>query len=417
MATTSYLYHSLGLMRYQHLRTEYHGGAISYHVMRKREERKCAGCGARWHQLSMQGKFKRCFRALPVGRRSQFVILHGHFQHCRQCGKTLREPIDFAKGKRRRLKAFERYVVDLCTIAPIKHVALFLSVGWDLVKEIFKEHLSNRLRRRKLKNVRYLAVDEFSIRKGHNYMTIVLDLETGEILHAHEGKDANALIPFLEKLKRKKATIRAVAMDMSPAYLQAVHQVFPDVDIVHDPYHVVTLVNRAIDETRRDMARQLSGQDKQLIKGSRFLLLRALENLKPRSLERLMMLMEVNEPLYAAYLLKEDLRTFWNLPNEQLAAAFLDSWIHQAHSLGLHHFSKLADTLDRHRQGLLSCFKHRISTGPLEGLNNKIKVLKRQAYGFRDMHYFKLSVSFLFTPCQSMLVDPVFHSHSLFVLQ
>jgi transposase len=343
----------------------------------------------------MQGGFERYFRALPVGRRPQWVVLHGHFQYCPHCDRTLREPIDFAKGKRRRLKSFERYVVDLCRIAPIKHVALFLAVGWDLIKEIFKEHLSNRLQRRKLRKVRYLAVDEFSIRKGHNYMTVVLDLETGQILHVHEGKDANALIPFLEKLKRKKAKIAAVAMDMSPAYMQAVRQVFPDVDIVHDPYHVVTIVNRAIDETRRDMARQLSGQDKQLIKGSRFLLLRALESLTPSSLARLMMLMEVNEPLYAAYLLKEDLRTFWSLPNEELAAPFLDSWIHQARSLGLQHFTKLADTLDRHRQGLLSYFRHRISTGPLEGLNNKIKVLKRQAYGFRDMLYFKLRLYFI----------------------
>jgi transposase len=395
MATTSYLYHALGLVRYQHLSTEYRGGAIYYHVNRKREERTCAGCGARWYELVMQGGFERCFRALPVGRRAQFVVLRGHFQYCRQCGRTLREPINFAKGKRRRIKAFDRYVVDLCRIAPIKHVALFLAVGWDLVKEIFKEHLSTRLRRRKLRKVRYLAVDEFSIRKGHHYMTVVLDLETGQILYAHEGKDANALIPFLEKLKHKKAKIMAVAMDMSPAYMQAVRQVFPDVDIVHDPYHVVTIVNRAIDETRRDMARQLSGQDKQVIKGSRFLLLRALENLKPSSLERLMMLMEVNEPLYAAYLLKEDLRTFWNLPNEELGAVFLDSWIHQSNSLGLPHFSKLADTVNRHRQGLLSYFKHRISTGPLEGLNNKIKVLKRQAYGFRDMVYFKLRLYFI----------------------
>jgi len=98
---------------------------------------------------------------------------------------------------------------------------------------------------------------------------------------------------------------------------------------------------------------------------------------------------------YAAYLLKEDLRTFWNLPSQELAATFLDAWIQQARSLELKHFSKVADTLNRHRHGLLSYFKHRISTGPLEGLNNKIKVLKRQAYGFRDMLYFKLRLYFI----------------------
>ncbi len=395
MATTSYIYHALGLVRYNHLSTQYHQGAVYYHVTKKREERSCAGCNAPWHQLTLEGRFERHFRALPVGRRPQRVVLHGHFQYCRTCGRTLREPIDFAQGKRRRLKAFDRYVVDLCRIAPIKQVAQLLAVGWDLVKEIFKEHLSHQLRKRKFSHVRYLAVDEFALRKGHHYMTIVLDLETGQILHAQEGKDAQALVPFLEKLKRKRVQPLAVAMDMSPAYLQAVRQVFPEVDIVHDPYPVVSMVNTAIDQTRRDIARELNDQDKQVIKGSRFLLLRGLESLNEYSLSKLMDLMEVNEPLYAAYLLKEDLRTFWNQPNEQSGAVFLDAWITQASSFNLPHFSKLAEALNRHRSGLLSYFRHRISTGPLEGLNNKIKVLKRQAYGFRDQLYFKLRLFFL----------------------
>ena len=395
MATTSYLYHTLSLMRYQYLNTKFQQGSIYHHVTKKREERTCAHCKAPWHKLTLEGRFERHFRALPVGRKPQWVVLHGHFQYCQNCGRTLREPIDFARGKRRRLKAFDRYVVDLCRIAPIKQVAQLLAVGWDLVKEIFKEHLAHELRKRKLDGVRYLAVDEFALRKGHHYMTIVLDLESGQILHAQEGKDAQALIPFLEKLKRKKVPLLAIAMDMSPAYLQAVRQVFPKVDIVHDPYHVVSLVNKAIEETRRDIARELNDQDKQVIKGSRFLLLRGLESLNAYSLSKLMDLMEVNEPLYAAYLLKEDLRTFWNQPNEQSGAVFLDAWITQACSFNLPHFTKLAQTLQRHRAELLSYFRHRISTGPLEGVNNKIKVLKRQAYGFRDKLYFKLRLFFL----------------------
>lgn len=395
MATTSYLYHTLNLMRYQHLNTKFQQGSIYHHVIKKREERTCVHCKAPWHKLTLEGRFERHFRALPIGRKPQWVVLHGHFQHCQNCGRTLREPIDFARGKRRRLKAFDRYVVDLCGIAPIKQVAQLEAVGWDLVKEIFKEHLAHELRKRKLDEVRYLAVDEFALRKGHHYMTIVLDLESGQILHAQEGKDAQALIPFLEKLKRKKVPLLAIAMDMSPAYLQAVRQVFPKVDIVHDPCHVVSLVNKAIDETRRDIARELNDQDKQVIKGSRFLLLRGLESLNAYSLSKLMDLMEVNEPLYAAYLLKEDLRTFWNQPNEQSGAVFLDAWITQASSFNLPHFTKLAQTLQRHRAELLSYFRHRISTGPLEGINKKIKVLKRQAYGFRDKLYFKLRLFFL----------------------
>ena len=395
MAMTSFLYHALSLIHHRHLRTEFRGGKIYYHVAMKREKQRCTGCGSPWWQIRLAGSFQRVFRALPVGRRSQFVILHGHEQYCLSCGHTLREPIEFAQGKRRRLKSFDRFVVDLCRIAPIKHVALLLGVGWDMVKELFKEHLGKRLAKRKLSKVRYLAVDEFAIRKGHHYMTVVMDLQTGRIIHAQEGRDAEALIPFLKILKRRGVKLLAVAMDMSPAYLRAVREVFPEVDIVHDPYHVVAIANRAIDQTRRDMYRELKGQDRQVIKGSRFLLLKGLENLRQPGLGRLVKMMEINQPLFKAYLLKEDLRGFWKHGNRQTAEYFLDSWIAQAKSLVNKHFTKLAETLDNHRQGLLAYFNHPITTGPLEGLNNKIKVLKRQAYGFRDNEYFKLRLYFL----------------------
>ena len=395
MATTSYLYHAMGLTRYHHLKTEYRGGAIYHHVIKKKDERVCAGCGAAWTDLTMEGRFQRTFHALPIGRRPQFVVLHGHEQRCRQCGRRLREPIDFVTGKRRCLKAFERYVIDLCRIAAIKHVALFLAVGWDLVKDIFKGHLKKRLRQRKWNKVRYIAVDEFAVRKRHHYMTVVLDLERGCILHVQEGKDAAALVGFLKKLKRRKAKPLAVAMDMSPAYMQAVRQVFPEVDIVHDPYHVVALVNEAIDETRRDLAHQLSGQGRQVLRGSRFLLLMGLEKLSDSTWERLLDLMDINQPLFQAYLLKETLREFWRLGTETKGQAFILAWIDQAAALGIPHFTKLANTVRRHMAGMLSYFKHQISTGPLEGLNNKRKVLKRQAYGFRDNEYFKLRLYFI----------------------
>jgi transposase len=307
----------------------------------------------------------------------------------------LREPIDLAKPKGRSLRAFERFVVELCAIATIKAVAAFLGVGWDLVKGIFKEDLRRRLKRRKLGQLRYIAIDEFATRKGHHYMTVVMDLESGRILHVEQGKDAAALRPFLRVLRRRKVKLRAVAMDMSPAYMQAVKDVFPDLDIVHDPYHVVAMVNRAIDETRRDMYRTLSGEQRQVIKGIRFLLLKSLESLSEHSLATLATIMELNEPLYRAYLLKEEMRWFWNLPSAELAESFLQTWAQEAKAIGIKHFENLAESFLRHKAGLISYFAHRISTGPLEGLNNKIKVLKRQAYGFRDKEYFKLRLYFL----------------------
>ena len=396
MATTSFLYHAFGLVGYRHLRTDFRGGRLIYHIERVPEKRTCAVCGASSHLLKLDGRFVRTFLGLPVGLKPQEIVLHGHLQFCFHCEARVREPIPFADGKGRCLRALGRFIVRMCGLTTIKHVAQLLGVGWDFAKDAFKAHLEKRDRQRRLRKVRYLAVDEFATHKGHKYMTTAMDLETGEILHAQEGKDAAALIPFLQKLKKAGIRPKAVAMDMSEAYAHAVREVFGDaVDIVHDPFHVVALASLAIDETRRDLAKDLEGEDRKVIKGSRFLLLRAKENLSPEALSRLTVLMAANQPLYKAYLLKEGLRHFWKLPCEDAGKAFLDQWTSEARALDNKHFAKLANTLDSHRPGLLAYFSHRISTGKLEGTNNKIKVLKRQAYGFRDMDFFKLRLYFL----------------------
>jgi len=395
MATTSFLYHTLGLRGYRHLRTEYKGGAVYHHVQLAPDHRQCRGCGARWYELTLEGRFQRMFRALPVGRRRQFIVLHGHEQLCHSCGLKLREPIFFARGKRRHIKAFEHFIVELCRIAPIKHVASRLGVSWTLVKDLFETELRRRARRRSLRSVRLIAVDEFAIRKGHNYMTVVLDLETGQILWAAEGRSVDALLPFLRRLKRARAPLEAVAMDMWPAYMLAVGEVFQDVPIVHDPYHVIAMANLAIDKTRRDIYRELHGHDRKILKGSRFLLLKGGERLDASALAYLERLESLNEPLYRAYLLKEDLRRFWRMPSGKAARTFLGAWIARALASRLPHMMALAKTLRAHRHGLLAHFHHPISTGPIEGMNNKIKVLKRQAYGFRDMEYFKLRLAFI----------------------
>ncbi len=395
MATTSYLYHTMGLRGYQHLRTEYVGGVVRHHVKLRRQQRRCRHCGAGWFNLTLNGQFERTLRALPVGRQRQEIVLHGHVQSCSRCGRTLREPTHVAHGKQRYTKAVARYIVELCAIAPIKHVAQFRGVGWDLVKEVFKQHLTRRLKRRSLREVRLIAVDEFATHKGHRYMTVVLDLETGQILWAAQGRDAGALIPFLRRLKQAGAHLDAVAFDMWPAYLLAVQTVFPRVTIVHDPFHIVALANRAIDETRRELYHASNTPTRKVIKGSRFLLLRAGETLPDKARSRLDDLIALNHPLYEAYLLKEDLRQLWHQPNADAAGCFLSAWIARAEATALPHFVKLAATLKTHALHVLSWFTYRIATGPLEGPINKIKVLKRQTYGFRDLDAFKLRLYFI----------------------
>ena len=395
MATTSFVYHTFGIRGYQHHRTEYRKGSAFHHIELRDDKRRCRGCGARRHELTLEGRFERTFRALPVGRRRQFIVLHGHEQKCRRCKRKLREPISFAEGKSRHIRAFERFVVDLCRIATIKHVANFLGVGWSLVKEIFKRYLRRKLKKLSLRRVRYIAVDEFSIYTGQQYMTVVLVLETGQVLHAVEGRSSDDLKPFFRRLKAAHAKLRAIAMDMWPAYLLAAAEELPKAPVVHDRYHIVALANEAIDETRREICSTLSKEDRKQLKGARFLLLKGGERLDDQGLSYLSRLESLNQSLYRGYLLKEDLRRLWLMPSKRKAKRFLNSWIRRAKASELKQFVKLAKTLDRHRRGVLAYFNHRITTGPLEGLNNKIKVLKRQAYGFRDIEYFKLRLAFI----------------------
>ena len=394
MATTSFLYHTLGVKGYRHLRTEYVDGVVRHHVRLRRFKRRCRGCRARWHEVTLAGRFERRFVTVPIGRRRQEILLHGHIQRCRRCGRRLREPVYFTKGRQRYTRSFGVFVLYLCEKATIKDVAEIAGIGWDTVKEIFKSDLRRRLKKRSLANVRLIAVDEFAIRKKHSYLTIVLDLENGRVLWSGIGRRAETLIPFLQKLRRCRAPVQAVAMDMWQPYFAAVKKVFPAVTIVHDPFHIVQMVNRAIDNGQRELAKQLPKTIRSR-RGLRFVLLRAHETLDERGLKILEELMKINQPLYKAYLLKEQLRQLWSFGSFLIAFYFLEQWLDQARQTGLRSFKRLAKTIEKHSTEILNWYQFPISTGPLEGLNNKAKVLKRQAYGYRDLEYFQLRLAFI----------------------
>ncbi len=391
LATTSFLYHAQGIRGYQHLRTEYRSGACFHHVSMAEEKRACAACGAGPECLTLDGRFERTFSAAPVGGRPEFIVLHGHQQHCMACGTRRREPIRFADGSRSYTKRFGQFLLQLCASMTLKDVARRLGVGWDLVKELHKASLQRRVRRRKLSKVRRIGIDEFAVRKGHSYMTVVVDLDSGHVLHVGDGKGASAVEGFLRRLKRARAPVVAAAMDMSGGYAAAVRRGWGGRGlIVHDRYHVVALANKAVDETRRDLVRKLTGVERRGLKGTRYRWLYAAEELNDHAIDGLLLMAGEYEPLVLAWLMKELLRDFWSLPSAGAANRFLDSWIRAARELDNRHFDTLATTLETRRAGLVAWFQHPITTGPVEGLNNKIKVLKRVAYGYRDDEYFKL---------------------------
>jgi transposase len=391
--STSLLYHGFGIRGYEYVRTDYLGGEVIFTIHQDPDDCRCSACGSR--DVTSRGHAERQFVSLPIGSRKTSVILPIPRVECRACGLVRQVEVPFAEPRRSYTKSFERYVLELSRSMTILDVAHHLDVGWDLVKDIQKRDLSRRYAKPKLKHLRAIAIDEIAIAKGHRYLTTVMDLESGAVVFVGDGKGADALKPFWKRLRPSGAKIEAVAMDMSAAYRQAVTAHLPKAKIVLDHFHVTKLFNEKLSNLRRALYNEATEvQHKEVLKGTRWLLLKNAENLdeKEDEKERLKEALALNEPLSVAYYLKEDLRRFWQQPGKSFATTFLDGWIRRAQASGIKALQQMAKTLAAHRSGLLAYYDVMITSGPMEGTNNKIKTMKRQAYGFRDLEFFKLKI-------------------------
>ena len=287
-------------------------------------------------------------------------------------------------------RSFIQYAFDLLSVCTIKDTAAILGISWNVAKNIHKMKLKKLYKNISLKNIRYLSVDEFAIRKGHTYMSVFTDIESGRIIFAVEGRKKEDIAPFLEKLRKHAKKLEAIAMDMSASYIPAVQEMLPRIDIVFDHFHANALLNKALDDVRKEEQAKINAEEERVLKGSRFLFLKNYEKLIDEKKGQLEKILKANEPLFKAHSLKEQFRGFWNLSSREEAERFLDQWTYDTFSSGIPKLKKVAHTLRTHRIGLLNYFKHRINNGGAEGINNKIKTMKRQAYGFRDIEYFKL---------------------------
>jgi transposase len=391
--STSLLYHAFGVRDYQYLKSNFVEGRVVFVIKQKAETLCCAACGS--EEVIRQGSVVRSFHALPIGSRSVMLEASIPRLECRECSVVRQAAIGFAEPRRTYTKSFERYVLELSQSMTILDVAVHLNVSWDIVKDIQKRNLNKHFAKPKLKHLKHLAIDEIAVSKGHRYLTVVLDLESGAVVFVGDGKGADALLPFWKRLRASHAKIEAVATDMSPAYIDAVTTHLPKAALVFDRFHVMKLYNEKLSQLRRDLQREATdGPMKKSIKGTRWLLVKNPENLDPARNEqqRLAEILKLNEPLALAYYLKEDLREVWEQVDEEAAQAHLMDWILRAEISGVAMLVKFAKTLRFHAQGILAWYDYPISTGPLEGTNNKIKTMKRQAYGFRDHEFFKLKI-------------------------
>ncbi|MFP4398173.1 MAG: ISL3 family transposase [Desulfonatronovibrio sp.] len=391
--STSFMYHAFGMKGYTYKRQDFLAGNIIFKVQPKPRLIKCSHCKSK--EVTQRGQFERWVKTVPIGNKPVWIVISAPRVKCRRCGFVRRIDSQIAERRRWYTKAFERLALMLSKSMTLKDVAEFLEVGWDAVKDIKKRYLSRKFGKPRLKDLKYIAIDEFSMRKNHKYMTVVLDIVSGAAVYVAEGKEAEALKPFWKRLKCSGARIEGVATDMSKAYISSVLKNLPGTPIVFDHFHVVKLMNEKLSKIRRNLHKELSrAGEKSVLKGVRWVLLKNPENLDPNRDEkkRLEEALEMNKPLAMAYYMKEDLRQIWSQPNKKQATKILDNWIARAEASGVYHLMKMGRTLSKYRHGILAYYDHPISTGPLEGLNNKIKTMKRQAYGFRDMEFFKLRI-------------------------
>ena len=385
------MYHCLGIRDQECTCTRYEGGRIIFKIRTRDDKLYCARCGSR--HVIKSGSTVRRFRSVPIGSRQIILEMTVQRLECKDCGAIQQERVHFVRGKERYTYRMKRFVLDLCRIGTIADVAKQVHMSWDTVKDILKAELGRKYSRPDLKEPRYIGIDEFAVAKGQVYMTIVVDLECGGIVYVGNGKGADALDGLWPKLARAGCRIEAVSTDLSEAFISAVREHLPDAVQIFDHFHIVKLMNEKLDKVRRDTYNQETDENKRrLIKGQRWLLLANGDNLSPKAEERLYKALDINRPLATAYYLKESLRRVWWQENKQDAAIVLDDWIEQARQSGLKPIESIADTLARHRKGILAWYDYRISNGKLEGINNKIKTMKRQAYGYRDMSFFKLKL-------------------------
>jgi transposase len=274
----------------------------------------------------------------------------------------------------------------------LQDVARWAHLGWDTVKSIVKADLTGRFVNVPLHEVRRIGVDENYLGKKAKYVTLVVDLDSGRVLWVGKGRGKEALEGFWRRLRRSGAQIEAVACDMSGAYWSAINEHLPGAAIVFDHFHIIKLANEKIDEIRRGLQRTLELDGQKFIKGTRYLLLYGKENLPPEKRPKLEEALAYNEPLSKAYYLKEELRQLWSQPGKDAALKHLQDWILKAYATGIQPLKKLANTLLTHARQILSYFDHPISSGIMEGINNKIGRLTRMAYGYRDIDFLHLRI-------------------------
>lgn len=353
---------------------------------------RCGSCGAlcaRVHDIQ-----QRRVRDADLFEYRVWLDMPVRRLRCARCG-TRREQLTWLSPYARITQRFRCIVEGLLRLLPIKHVGELTGLHWHTLKSLDKVRLSRETPEPDLSRVRYLVMDEFALHKGHRYATVIMDAERRQVLWVGQGRSRESVRPFFLSLGEHCEHIEAVAMDQNSAMDLEVRAHCPKARLVYDLFHVIAKFGReVIDRVRVDQANALRHDKpaRRAVKQSRWLLLRNPENLDPRQAANLDELLAVNQPLMIAYLMKSQLKQLWYAKSERAARWRWTHWFNQAMSSGIHALMRFAINLKPYAEGIIASATYPLHTSVLEGVNNRIKVIKRMAYGYRDTDYFFLKI-------------------------
>lgn len=306
------------------------------------------------------------------------------------------EHLSFVGPGRRYTHRLETLVSALCRHMSLSAVARMTGLAWRTVKDMDCSHLEGTLpalNPRDITGVRVLGVDEVARAKGQTYVTVVYDLDSGDLLWVGDGKNAESLAVFLAELPQETVDgIEAVAMDMGPAFQAAVRAQLPNATIVFDRFHVMKLYSDLIRNVRKSEFRKADVEGKQVIKGSLYLLLGNKQRLDESGVQRLEALMQANQTLSTVYTLKEQLQALWSIPDEAAMRQALNQWCALARATSIKPLHAYANMLENHANGICAYARFKITTARIEAGNVAIGMIRKRARGLLDQHYFKLKI-------------------------
>lgn len=315
---------------------------------------------------------------------------------CRSCQAVKQERLPWLADNPFYTKRFAYFVGRRCRAATIKDVARELRLDWKTVKDLDKQYMREQLRRTKVPKPRAIGIDEISIRKGHTYRIVVSDLDRMRpIWFGGTDRSEASLDQFYEWLGEKRCKgIELAVMDMWKAFSKSTRHHAPTAAILFDKFHIVRHLGEALDTVRKQEYARLRGQDRKFIKGQKYTLLSRHENLSLDGRRALKKLLGANKRLNTAYVLKESFGQLWDYQREGWARRFFENWKAALKWQRLKPYEKFAQLIERHWEGIAAYCRpeNKVSLGFVEGLNNKIRVIQRRAYGLRDEEYLRLKI-------------------------